>query len=42
LDLAPLRGFDQAVRECIVRFHVGPQQKLPLRAPTSDHVKLTG
>jgi hypothetical protein len=31
LDLAPLRGLDQAVRERIVRFGVGPEQEHALR-----------
>jgi hypothetical protein len=42
LDLAPLRGLDQTVRERIVRFGVGSQQELSLGAATGDQVELTG
>jgi hypothetical protein len=42
VDLAPLRGFDQTVRECVVRLIIGPQQELTLLAPTRDQIELTG
>jgi hypothetical protein len=42
LDLTPLRGLDQAVRERVVGFRIGPKQELPLRTTAGDHIELTG
>jgi hypothetical protein len=42
VDLGPLRGFDQTVRERVVGLIVRPQQELTLLAPSRDQVELTG
>jgi hypothetical protein len=41
LDLASQRGFDETVREGVVRLAVRAQQELTLGTSARDHVELT-
>src|SRR5438270_5983645 len=41
VDLAALRGLDQAIGERVVGLGIGSEQELTLRTPAGDHVELT-